>query len=136
MNISLETGKLRDTHSEGKVSRDALILDPIPESFIFGTDLGPKITANSARQTHFNRQLFAWSWLYYRDIFFPRTKPHVMELCNHLARIDLRIGSINSKPNQTSTFPFNFVWADCQTHNCDDERCADYQAIVNLAEKR
>ena len=57
-----------------KGSRGVRVIPPIAEPLIFGVDLGPTITAKSAAQTHFNRQLFVWGWVYYRDVF-PKTRP-------------------------------------------------------------
>lgn len=106
---------------------------PVPEPLIFGIDLGPVITTKSPSQTHFNRHLFVWSWVYYKDVF-PNTKPHVTELCNQLTGINLLTENYNPLPSQQNS-RFNFTYNGCSNHNCDDEQCRDYQTIVALAEK-
>lgn len=116
-----------------KATRTVRIPRPVPEPLIFGIDLGPVITAKSPAQTHFNRNLFVWSWIYYRDVF-PKTKPHIAEFCNQLTGINLVTQNYNSLPGQSTAGNFNFAYAGCRNHNCDDEQCKDYEAIVELAE--
>jgi hypothetical protein len=116
-----------------KSTRAVRIPHPIPEPLIFGVDLGPVITAKSPTQTHFNRHLFVWSWVYYKDVFLG-TKPHVTELCNQLTGINLLTENYNPLPNQAGRF--NFAYAGCSNHNCEDEQCKDYDTIVETAEKR
>lgn len=96
----------------------------IPEIVIFGTDLGPTITADSTKETHFNRGLFVWGWLYYKDIF-PKTKEHITEIC-------AQITSARYIPSSTSENKVGFEDSQCHAHNCDDEQCEDYQEIVKI----
>ncbi len=118
-----------------KATRVIRIPHRVPEPMIFGIDLGPIITAKSASRTHFNRHLFVWSWVYYRDIF-PKTRPHVTELCNQLTEINLITQNYNPIPDQPTAGNFNFSYAGCRNHNCDDEQCKDYQEIIAIAEKK
>jgi hypothetical protein len=117
-----------------KATRAERIPRPIPEPLIFGIDLGPVITAKSGTRTYFNRNLFVWSWVYYRDVF-PKTKPHVTEFCNQLTGINFVTQNYNPLPGQSTAGNLNFSYAGCRSHNCDDEQCKDYQAIVELAER-
>lgn len=117
-----------------KATRATRIPRPVPEPLIFGVDLGPVTTAKSTMQGHYNRNLFVWSWVYYRDVF-PKTKPHVTEFCSQLTGIHLVTQNYNPLANPLIPGNLNFTYAGCGKHNCDDEQCKDYQAIVNAAEK-
>ncbi len=118
-----------------KTSRDFRVMPALPEPLIFGIDLGPTITAKSTTKTHFNRQLFVWGWIYYRDVFFPGTKPHVTEFCNHIAGVNFVTANLNPLASQVPGAGINFVYDTCVSHNCDDEQCSDYQTIMETAEK-
>jgi len=117
-----------------KSTRAVRIPRPIPEPLIFGVDLGPVITIKSPTQTHFNRHLFVWSWIYYRDVF-RETESHVTEFCNQLTGINLLTQNYNPSASPWAPGNLNFTYAGCSNHNCDDKQCKDYATIVKLAEK-
>jgi hypothetical protein len=117
-----------------KGNRSMRIPRPVPEPLIFGTELGSVITAKSPTQTHFNHNLFVWSWVYYRDIF-SNTKPHVTEVCSQLNGINFVTQNYNPSVSQLAAGNLTFNYAGCRKHNCDDEQCEDYKEIVEFAEK-
>ena len=117
-----------------KSKRAVRIAQPIAEPLIFGIDLGPVITTRTPSQTHFNRHLFVWSWVYYRDVF-AKNKPHVTEFCNQLSGINLLTENYNPKASSLVPGNVNFSYAGCADHNCEDQQCKDYNAIVALVEK-
>ena len=65
---------------------------------------------------------FMWGWVVYRDSF-PNTKIHLTEFC-------LRLQGIGMTADQ-SHFIFGFV--RCQSHNCADEDCKDYEDLSKTA---
>lgn len=94
-----------------------------PEPLVFGIDLG-KSPVDALNKTHFNRNLFFWGWIYYRDAF-PTTKPHVTEYCFKIGAIDYTFAT------QSVSFDFQ----ECAEHNCTDENCKDRQQIISAVER-
>lgn len=68
--------------------------------------------------------IFLWGWVVYQDVFFPNTRPHVMEYCQRLAEADYF---------PTNPLPkIGFVYANCTEHNCTDNQCKDYEEILGM----
>jgi hypothetical protein len=75
-------------------------------------------------QTTTKDQLFAWGWVAYRDVF-PNTDVHVSEFCRMLS-------GVNTPSPPDSGKPVVLQWDYCKQHNCADEECKDYSAIVAI----
>jgi hypothetical protein len=86
------------------------------ESDIFGIELG-SVPRKVTSQTHLNRRLTFWGWLRYRDRF-ANTETHIAEYCQRLEGAKLE--------NDGLTFRF----VACETHNCNDDDCADYKDLL------
>jgi hypothetical protein len=86
--------------------------------------VGPKeiITSGAAKVPHdiiletmgHTSRLFLWGHLIYRDIF-PQTKPHILMYCKELAEVRADFKNVGST--------VEYVWDDCDRHNCADEDC-------------
>lgn len=97
-----------------------------PESFFFGTEFK---NVRSLQSLLVNRKFFLWGWIAYRDVF-PKTELHVTEFCQMLDRIG---ANPSASPSARPEWFFHFI--NCDHHNCADETCDDYQAIVALSLK-
>jgi hypothetical protein len=62
---------------------------------------------------------FVWGWIAYKDVF-PNTPIHVTEFCQGLDSVILN-------PDKS---PKGFNFTPCQNHNCTDEDCENYKAVV------
>ena len=98
----------------------------LPETSLFGMDLGKSVTVDMTVKAPVEHNLFVWGWEYYRDVF-PNTKPHVTEFCRHITGINFRADQ--PEPH------IEFVYSGCRKHNCDDQQCKDYKEIVRMVEK-
>jgi hypothetical protein len=74
-----------------------------------------------------NTPWFYWGWMTYKDIF-PNTKTHVTEFCWRVTEIKYQIAA-DGKPVGKP----HFSAGQCAQHNCIDEFCADYAAIVEFS---
>ena len=84
-----------------------------------------------AVQTHIGKHNFVlWGWVTYRDVF-PQTNVHVTEFCQRLVTI-----GVNPERPSNARPEFTFRFQDCEHHNCADEQCEDYKAIIAAATKR
>jgi len=72
-----------------------------------------KVKAKRAR-------MFVWGWITYNDIFH-KTPRHLSEFCDELTNIESSSADLTDPA-------VNIKWESslCQSHNCSDERCADY----------
>ena len=118
-----------------KGTRNIRVTPQVPEPLIFSVDLGPTISTESTKKSHFNHNLYTWGWVYYRDIFSPRTQPHIEEFCYHVVGINYLTGSLNVRADQHAIGDVSFAYESCHTHNCDDEQCKDYETVVEAAGK-
>jgi hypothetical protein len=84
-------------------------------------------TVHIAVTKKFDRKIFYWAWIVYRDIF-DQTKPHLTEVC---AQVTL-IGSIKSFGE--TAVPLVIDSTHCEQHNCVDEYCEDYNEAVRVSE--
>jgi hypothetical protein len=87
------------------------------DSFILGNE--PFSSIGLVEPQH----VIFWAWVAYRDVF-PGTKPHVTEVCQKL----FGLASNRIFPNPS----IGFSLLNCETHNCTDEYCADYDKIAAL----
>ncbi len=94
------------------------------ESFLFGNDLGDDLGNFTKWATPNKWQLFIWGWVGYRDVF-SSTKPHITEFCGKLMSIDINPVAKTLK----------WQMMNCDTHNCTDEYCKDYDSIAELVPK-
>lgn len=62
---------------------------------------------------------YVWGWLLYKDVF-PNTKVHVTEFC---------FKSTSITPTGSD---YDFAATVCNGHNCVDEFCDDYSAMVTM----
>lgn len=65
-------------------------------------------------------RLHIWGWIAYNDIFTD-TPLHVKEFCRELTQV---IGDVN-------TDQVRFVFTNCNSHNCSDRQCQDYEDFVS-----
>jgi hypothetical protein len=110
----------------GKVSEESFLLEGQENEPQFSTSFaGPRTPVTS--RIHYMPASFAnvseseryfFGWTYYRDTF-PNTKPHVTEFCEH-------IDTVETAPHDA----YRFTLSQCSEHNCVDEFCADYDAII------
>jgi hypothetical protein len=101
--------------------------DEKPISFYVGNE--------RIKATHiFNdRSIYFWGWIVYRDVF-PKTKPHITEFCKSLTALATTL-PLGSKSNVipdfgTANVNVTMMHKDCETHNCTDDDCADYDSMV------
>lgn len=96
----------------------------IREEQIFGRVLAEDITKERPTANDHALPLVFWGWITYRDIF-PDTKLHLTEFCKQSAMIEVH--------PSTPQAPYEWGWSECDHHNCADEYCPDYEAIVKLS---
>ena len=71
-------------------------------------------------------KVFFYGWVVYRDTL-PDTPVHVTEFCKKLQNIALDLRNSTTKlPNYNSTF------ISCDSHNCNDEYCKDYDVMKSI----
>jgi hypothetical protein len=68
------------------------------------------------------KKIYSWGWIIFRDAF-EGTKPHVTEFCQLLQTVGY---------DKTSGTPY-FTWTPCAHHNCVDQYCNDYEAMIKNA---
>src|ERR1039458_4718380 len=65
--------------------------------------------------------------------FFPNSPPHVTEFCSNLIGVGRNV-PLGTKTVTTGS-PYSFQFGDCDgRHNCADEDCEDYNALVLFME--
>lgn len=88
------------------------------DQFVFGRT----IPANEPVpvEVYSNGKVYFWGWSVYQDVF-PRTPWHLTEFCYQLVGIE-----VQTYGSATDT-------QSCETHNCTDDDCEDYDQIVKWA---
>ncbi len=104
-----------------------------PETSLFGKQLPYDLRSMVGKTTEqvdlSAKSRFFWGWIAYRDVF-PWTGLHITEFCEQAVQANVVSHDVGSQPG------FSFLYASCRQHNCADEYCEDYQAIINLAAKK
>jgi hypothetical protein len=102
--------------------KSPLNIGPIQKdiSFITGMDDATFIREITTESFTLNRHIYMWGWVTYDDVF-PNTKRHLTEFCMKLLII------IMNPKDQT----IRFGTGGCGIHNCDDETCKDYDALLS-----
>jgi len=98
------------------------ILGPFRKSDAFVLS-GQTFNMNPSAHTpavEITRHVYSWAWLIYRDVF-PDTPLHLTEVCEELNTI-----TVNSKEQTT-----NVYFRNCDSHNCTDTYCEDYQRLID-----
>jgi hypothetical protein len=95
----------------------------LPETLLFGSQFGQKITAEDWGKIRMNQNIRAWGWILYRDVF--------LKTPVHLTEFSLTLGSARLEPNGDVVIGFR----RSNTHNCDDKDCEDYETIVKRFSK-
>jgi hypothetical protein len=87
-----------------------------PKSFVSTDPQSPTVFSTERH--------FFWGWIAYRDVF-TNSKLHITEFCQELSGIT--IDTLNPTKNPS------LVTSECKHHNCEDEYCADYKELSDLA---
>jgi hypothetical protein len=103
-----------------------------PESFVISTPIDQLPSAPT--QVITQGGTFFWGWVTYRDAF-PGTREHVTEFCQKISVISGRQDP-NTGVDITRTAGFNLTFDHCQSHNCSDEDCEDYNRVSALLPPR
>ena len=102
----------------------------IKESSLIGQEFSPADVVNMRilPPLKFTKGHFIWGWVGYYDVF-PNTPLRVTEFCRELTNLAI----------DRSSQPLPRLYTEdaiCERHNCADEYCEDYDAIVSLVPKR
>jgi hypothetical protein len=126
-----------------KMSRDVLSEEPIPakglsfikfhpilEKELFGRELpdGDPLSLIGYSAENGKLKRYIWGWVAYEDIF-NNTKTHLTEYC-------VRITEIEATGGDTGHPGVGLGFQQCRHHNCTDQYCPDYQAIVDALDTR
>jgi hypothetical protein len=94
------------------------------DDFIFGERILDWDNITSIEQP---KNTFFWGWMVYRDVF-TGTKLHLTEACQRLDGVKL----LNPKGKPAgSEHQIQLMFVNCEEHNCTDEYCKDYEAVID-----
>jgi hypothetical protein len=122
----------RDFLSEQPIGPKALSFikfHPILEKDLFGHELPDDPTSLIGYQVGNGKlKQFIWGWVAYND-GFKGTKTHLTEYCVQLTEVEatgMEAGRING----------GIGFQQCKNHNCTDDYCPDYQAIIDALDAK
>lgn len=102
----------------------------IDENQIWDRDLGDVRTGAIPNAGFYKPNYTLWGWVQYRDIFFPKTPVHVTEFCAQI------VGTTVAKQPQSAENIVLLKFANCETHNCTDTDCPDYNDIRRIVPQK
>ena len=111
--IDLKSGEKAVSPFDSMVIGPKQVMSPLP--FYLPASL------IAAIQSH-DLKLYMWGWVRYRDQF-AQSPVHVTEFCYE---VDSIIGDVS-----TRGAPVQWSYRYCPEHNCVDQKCKDYTAIVD-----